>query len=121
MLTYDAIVRYLFDQSASTLVALHNTHCKCGNHMEDYIYRNTIDRVKSFLPSDPYVIFCEGMYVQDTYNPSDVWLQVDDYGHIATTSDPVNRFLFVGALANWLDSMAFDDMDELEDYIDDVA
>lgn len=114
----NAPIEILKEQNIETLINLHNKYCKETGNTEKYIYENTPDNVTQLLPEDPYDAFIEGRYVGTTYQMSDNWLQLDGSGHISSTSDPINNFLFIFDIANWLDKKGFDTEEELNDFLE---
>lgn len=118
MLQQETISNLLEQQETQVLVNIHNAYCKETQNKEKYIYENTPDNVTELLPENPYDAFIEGRYVGTTYQMSDIWLQLDGSGHISSTSDPVNNFLFLYDLTRWLDKKGFDSEEELTDFIE---
>lgn len=98
-----------------------NTYCEINNCMEDYIYCNTDENLKMFLPLNPVDAFLEGVTAQGSYYYSDDYFIINSYGRLESFSDPVSQSWIIDELRAWLECddelrawLGFDDENEGE-------
>lgn len=118
-LSLKALVSLLESWDTDQVVDWFNTYCEINNRMENYIYCNTDENLKMFLPFNPVDAFIEGATAQGSYYYSDDYFIVNSYGRLESFSDPVSKSWVIDSLASWLEDndelrawLGFDDEEE---------
>lgn len=101
-MTTEEIEKILKEKSDEELIEIHNQYCRDGNNFDSYIYPNDKESLLLLLPPDPSDAFDEGRASADRYFPTDPWIQLNGNGHIESTCDLLNNFLFPYDIAKWL-------------------
>lgn len=102
------------------LIYVWNERCEDWRYYDDMVYTNDIENLKMFLPSEPEEAFAMGRMTGDSYNYSDEWLSLDDYGRPVTcgTYNLTDNFICLEDLARYLEEAK--DNDELQELFEEL-